>query len=135
MLLGKEEAIIFIKTIKDRNLEIRNLNEFIDESETSELQTSDIDTLLNVYSFFDKLIEDKNILTDEQFLKIFKNRFGKEKNIEINLQKYLNTYGEIIQLYESYVENPEMTIQKIQSLLEESRLSLYKEEKNDLFTF
>ena len=135
MLLGKEEAIIFIKTIKDRNLEIRNLNEFIDESETSELQTSDIDTLLNVYSFFDKLIEDKNILTDEQFLKIFKNRFGKEKNIEINLQNYLNTYGEIIQLYESYVENPEMTIQKIQSLLEESRLSLYKEEKNDLFTF
>ena len=135
LLLGKEEAITFIKTIKDRNLEIRNLNEFIDESETSELQTSDIDNLLNVYSFFDKLMENKKITTDENFLKIFKNLFAKEKNIEINLQNYLNTYGEIIQLYESYGENPEMTIQKIQSLLEESRLYLYKDEKNDLFTF
>ena len=135
LLLGKEDAIIFIKTIKDRNLEIRNLNEFIDESETSELQTSDIDNLLNVYSFFDRLIVNKSINTDENLLKIFKSQFLKEKHIEINLQNYLNTYGEIIQLYESYGENPEMTVQKIQSLLENSTLYLFKDEKNDLFTF
>ena len=54
LLLGKEDAIIFIKTIRDSNLEIRNLNEFIDENEASELQTSDIDNLINVYSFFEK---------------------------------------------------------------------------------
>ena len=30
LLLGKEESITFIKKIKDSNLEIRNLNEFID---------------------------------------------------------------------------------------------------------
>ena len=135
LLLGKEESITFIKTIKDRNLEIRNLNEFIDESESSELQTSDIDNLINVFSFFEKLMENKNIKTDENLLKIFKEKFNKEKQIEIKLQNYLNSYGDIIQLYESYGENPEMTIQKIQNLLKESTLYLYKDEKNELFTF
>ena len=135
LLLGKEDAVTFIKTIKDSNLEIRNLNEFIDESETSELQTSDIDNLITVYSFFEKLMEDKNIKTDEDLLKIFKEYFYKEKQIEIKLQNYLNSYGEIIQLFESYGENPEMTIQKIGSLLRESTLYLYKDVKTDLFTF
>ena len=135
LLLGKEESITFIKTIKDSNLEIRNLNEFIDESESSELQTSDIDNLINVYSFFNKLMEDKNIKTDEDLLKIFKERFYQEKQIEIKLQNYLNSYGEIIQLFESYGENPEMTIQKIQNLLIESTLYLFKDEKKDIFTF
>ena len=135
LLLGKEDAIIFIKTIKNSNLEIRNLNEFIDESETSELQTSDIDNLINVFSFINKLMEDKNIKTDEDLLKIFKEYFYKEKQIDIQLQNYLSSYGEIIQLFESYGENPEMTIQKIGSLLKESTLYLYKDEKTELFTF
>jgi hypothetical protein len=42
LLLGKKEAILFIKKIKDQNIEIRNLNEFIDESDNSQLQTTDI---------------------------------------------------------------------------------------------
>ena len=134
LFLGKEEAITFIKMIKDKNIEIRNLNEFINESENSELQTSDIDNLLYVYSFFDKLIENNKIKKDENLLKIFKSQFLKETHIAINLQNYLNSYGEIIQLYESYAENPEMTIQKIQCLLEESNIYLFKDEKKELFT-
>ena len=97
-----------MKKIKDSNLEIRNLNEFIDESETSELQMSDIDNLINVYSFFEKLMKNDKIKTDEDLLKIFKETFNKEKQIEIKLQNYLNSYGEIIQLFESYGENPEI---------------------------
>ena len=135
LLLGKEDSIIFIKTIKDRNLEIRNLNEFIDESETSELQTSDIDNFINVFNFFGKLMSNNDINSDEKLLKIFREKFNEENQIEIKLQNYLNSYGEIIQLYESYGENPEMAIQKIQSLLNESTVYLYKDEKKDLFTF
>ena len=116
-------------------MEIRNLNEFIDENESSDLQTSDIDNLINVYSFFLKLMDDKNIKTDEDLLIIFKDYFYKEKQIEINLQNYLNSYADIIQLFESYGENPEMTIQKIDFLLKESKLYLYKDEKTDLFVF
>ena len=72
IFLGKKESIEFIKKIKDANLEIRNLNEFIDENENSQLQTTDIDNLLDIYTFFIRLIEDKNINTDESFHKIFK---------------------------------------------------------------
>ena len=42
LLLEKGDSIIFIKKIKDTNLDIRNLNEFIDEQENSQLQTSDL---------------------------------------------------------------------------------------------
>ena len=135
LLLGKEESITFIKKIKDSNLEIRNLNEFIDESETSELQMSDIDNLINVYSFFEKLMKNDKIKTDEDLLKIFKETFNKEKQIEIKLQNYLNSYGELIQLFESYGENPEMTIQKIESILKDSKLYIFEDKKTNLFTF
>ena len=135
LLLGKEESITFIKKIKDSNLEIRNLNEFIDESETSELQMSDIDNLINVYSFFEKLMKNDKIKTDEDLLKIFKETFNKEKQIEIKLQNYLNSYGEIIQLFESYGENPEMTIQKIESILKDSKLYIFEDKKTNVFTF
>ena len=135
LLLGNEKALLFIKEIKDSNLDIRNLNEFIDENENSQLQTTDVDNLMDVYRFFIKLMNDGNIKTDENLLKIFRQEFDKNKKIVIKLQGYLNTYGEIIQLYESYHENPEMTTQKIESILKESSVKLYKEPKLNLFTF
>ena len=135
LLLGKQESILFIKQIKDSNLEIRNLNEFIDESENSQLQTTDIDNLIDVYTFFKKLMDNKNIKTDEDLLKTFRKEFDNDKDIVIKLQGYLNTYGEIIQLYQSYDENPEMTIQKIESLLEDSKVEIYKDNKTDIFTY
>ena len=52
IFLGKKDSLLFIKTIKDSNLEIRNLNEFVDENENSQLQTTDIDNLLDIYTFF-----------------------------------------------------------------------------------
>ena len=136
LLLGKEEAILFIKQIKDSNLDIRNLNEFIDETDNSQLQTTDIDNLMDVYRFFIKLMENKSIKSDEILLKIFRNEFEKNKDnkdIVIKMQGYLNIYGEIIQLYSSYHSNPEMTIQKVISILNDSTVKIYKE--NNLFTF
>ena len=135
LLLGKEDAILFLKKIKDSNLEIRNLNEFIDEIDNSQLQTTDIDNLMDVYTFFNKLIGNDNIKTDEQFLNNFKLEFNKDKDIAIKLQGYLNTYGEIIQLFQLYDENPEMTIQKIDSILKNSLVNIYKDKKTDLFLF
>ena len=135
LLLGKEESILFIKKIKDSDLDIRNLNEFIDENENSQLQTTDVDNLMDVYKFFINLMNNEEIKTDETLLKIFRKEFDKNKDIVIKLQGYLNTYGEIIQLYQSYHENPEMTIQKIDSILKESSVKLYKEQQLNLFTF
>ena len=95
----------FIKTIKDRNLEIRNLNEFIDENENSQLQVNDIDNLLDVYTFFDAIIMDKSIKTDKDFHDKFQKSFSLNKYLPIKMQGYLSCYGEIIQLYYLYGEN------------------------------
>ena len=135
LLLGKQEAILFIKKIKDSNLEIRNLNEFIDESDNSQLQTTDIDNLIDVYTFFKKLMDNKEIRTDEELLQNFRKEFDNDKEIVIKLQGYLNTYGEIIQLYQSYDENPEMTTQKIGNLLKDSKVEIYKDKKTDIFIY
>ena len=68
---------------------------------------------MDVFTFFKSLIDNQEIKTDGEFLKIFRKNFEDEKNIIIKIQGYINTYGEIIQLYQTYDENPEMTIQKL----------------------
>ena len=135
IFLGKEDSVLFLKKIKDSNLEIRNLNEFIDENENSQLQTTDIDNLLDIYTFFLKFLENDKVKTDEDFHNIFRNEFENYKNIIIKLQDYLSTYGEIIQIYELYHENPEITIQKVFNLLKNSNVEIYQEEKEDTFNF
>ena len=129
IFIGKEDSIEFIKVIKESNLEIRNLNEFIDENDNSQLQISDIDNLLDIYTFFKKFIENKEIKTDEIFFNKFQTEFEKDNNIGIKLQGYLNSYGEIYQLYQLYDENSEMTSQKIAKILNNSILEIYKENK------
>ena len=135
LLYEKEEAILFIKKIKEVNFEIRNLNEFIDESENKQLDIADIDNLIDVYSFFIKLMNNENIKTDEDFLKIFGQEFSKDKTIIRKLQEYLKVYGEIYQLFKLYDDNPVMTIQKINKILEDSKVEIYKEENSDIFSF
>lgn len=82
----------------------------MDETENSQLQTTDIDNLLDVFTFFKNLMENKNIKTDEDLLLNFRKLFNNDAGIVIKLQGYLNKYGEIIQSYQTYDENPEMTI-------------------------
>ena len=73
--------------------------------------------------------------SDEKVFNAFKTGFEKEKDIAIKLNGYLKSYGEIIQLYQSYNENPEMTIEKISKLLKDSSVNLFKDEKLNSFTF
>ena len=134
IFLGKEESLLFIKRIKDSNLEIRNLNEFIDENENSQLQVNDIDNLLDVYTFYDNIMTDGNIKNDKTFHDQFQKNFLENKYLPIKMQGYLSCYGEIIQLYQLYGENSEMTVQKINNILNESDVLIF-EEKNDMFTF
>ncbi len=135
LLLGKKEAILFIKKIKDSNLEIRNLNEFIDENDNSQLQTTDIDHLIDIYIFFKELMNNNKIKTDEDFLKNFKTEFdNNNREIAIKLHRYLNIYTEIIQIYQSYNENPEMTIEKIENILKDSKVEI-KKDNTDIFIY
>ena len=135
LFIEQKKSIEFLKTIKEKNLDIRYLNEFIDESEASDLQTSDIDNLIYVNNFFNKILNNKEITNDEKFLNKFREEFEKDKEIAIKLNGYLKTYGEIIQIYKLYDENPEMTIEKINNLIKDSSVKLIKDEKTNLFTF
>ena len=137
-LSGKKEAIVFIKTLKNANFEIRNLTEFMDENEQSHLQASDIDNLIDVFSFMNKIIDNKDIKTDEDFIKIFKKEFEDEKNnkdIAIKFHSYLSVFYEIIQLYQQYDENPEMTIEKVDKILKESKIEIKNKKDTDLIVF
>ena len=80
-------------------------------------------------------MEIEKIKTDENLLLNFRKLFNNDNGIIVTLQGYLNTYGEIIQLYQTYDENPEMTIQKIEKLLTDSIVDIYKDEKSDLFIY
>ena len=135
LLYGKDDSILFIKEIKDSNLEIRNLSEFIDETENKQIDITDIDNLIEVYSFFLKLMENQDIKTDEDFLLNFGKEFNQKKSIIRRLQEYLKVYFEIYQLFRSYYENPEMTIQTIAKILQDSKIEIFKEKKFDQFTF
>ena len=64
----------------------------------------------------------------------FKKEFEKEKNIDLKIKEYLKCYGEIIQFYQMYHENPEIATQKIDKILTDSNANFYKNQ-NNLFTF
>jgi len=135
LLYGKEDSILFLKEIKDSKLEIRNLGEFIDETENKQIDITDIDNLIDVYTFFLKLMDNQEIKTDEDFLQIFGKEFNQNKSIIRKLQEYLKVYYEIIQLFKSYYDNPEMTIQKVEKIIQDSKVEIFKEEMFDKFTF
>ena len=134
-LANKKEPILFIKEIKEKNFEIRNLNEFIDES-ASELQISDIDNLSFVYKLFQSLIINlSNIRTDKELIDIFRKKFNADKEIGLKLQSYLNAFGEIKQLFDYYNENPDIAKYKIQKILNDSNIEIYKDQKLNHFIF
>ena len=135
LLLDKEDAITFIKKIKESQLEIRNLNEFIDEQDNSQLTTTDIDNLLDIYNFINGIMENQSITRDFELIEAFKKTFNEKKNIVIKMKEYLKCYGEIIQLYKLYDENPEVTTQKVNKILKNSSVSFYKDAKTNLYTF
>ena len=137
IFLGKQESLTFIKSIKDKNIEIRNLNEFIDLDENSQIKMSDIDNLFDVYTFFISIIEDKKIKNDKNLFEKFKTKFEQDKNINIKLLRFLNSYGEMYQLFQLYDENSEMATEKILNILKNSLIEIYKTNDNEkeFFTY
>ena len=110
----------------------------MDENDQSHLQATDIDNLIDIFSFINKILDNKDIKTDEDFIKIFKKEFEDEKNnkdITVKFHSYLSVFDELIQLYQQYDENPEMTIEKVEKILKESRIEIKNEKDTDLVVF
>jgi len=102
----KKDAIEFLKTLKDSNIDIRNLNEFIVENTISELQTSDIDNLYYVFDFFIKIFNNKEIKTDKLLFKVFTKEINTNKEMWLCIESYQKIYGKIRRVYDLYTENP-----------------------------
>jgi len=136
ILLDKEEAITFLKDLKDKNMDIKTFNEFIDEQENSQLTTNDVDNLLDTFEFFKKLIENPKIISDITLMENFKISCEKEKNIMIKMKEYLKCYGELIELNKVLMKNPEATAKKVEKILKSSEVVFYKNaNNNNLYTF
>ena len=130
----QKAPILFIKVIKDKKIDIRNLNEFIVESAETEIQISDIENLIKIYNFFMKILDDKDSTTDEILLTKFNKEFIDNK-IYSDFERYQQKYGEIIRIYKLYEENPVMTINKIQKILKKSKILIYRGDDLKLMTF
>ena len=135
LLLGKEEAVTFLKELKDKNMDIKTFNEFIDEQENSQLTTNDVDNLLDTFEFFKKIVENNQVNSDITLMETFKSNSEKEKNIMIKMKEYLKCYGELIELNKILVKNPEATAKKVEKILKESEVVFYKGANNNLYTF
>ena len=135
LFVDQRKSILFLKTIKEKNFDLRYLNEFIDESDSPNLQASNIDNLIYINMFFSNFYKNNEINSDEKFFMVFKDEFEKDKDIAIKVNGYLKSYPDIIQLYESFNENPEMTTEKISNLLKDSSVDFFKDEINNFFTF
>ena len=130
-----KDAIIFIKTLKKEKLEIRNLNEFVVENAASELKTSDIDNLIYIVEFFEKIFDNKEIKNDQALIQYFVKEINSNPEYYMRLKSYQNIYGEIKRVYYLYIKNPEMTIEKIRNLISNSIVDIYIDESNFYFTY
>ena len=128
----KEDSLLFINEIKNSKLDIRSLNEYIVvEGENTDIQTSDIENLIYIYQFFNKIIDDKNVKTDENFIALLGKKFS--NNILSYFENYQNNYGEIRRIYQLYEKNPDTIFNTINSILKKSKVKFFIE--NNFITF
>ena len=135
-IFDKEESIYFIKAIKDNNFEIKNLNDFIDNSE-SELHISYIENLTYVYSFYIKLINNNKITTDKELIEIFNDKYIQNKNIAFHMQNYLESFEDIKNIYNSikdkYKSNEFNKLSKLNNNIIKDKQYDSKKQKKELF--
>ena len=72
-LLKNKQSIIFLQNIKDS---------FMNQNKNSVLNVNETKDLLDIYIFFKKILNNKEVLTDEDFLNLYNEE--KEKNIKIH---------------------------------------------------
>ena len=121
ILCNNEEGIkyVFGKT----NEEIKALSEFVGESENSKIQIKDIQDFMNVSNFFEN-IKALNSDTDESLIDEFKTAFITTPSFGNSFRNYLNNFGEIKNVYEEYLDKPEVSRKKIEQILKYSNIEI-----------
>ena len=121
ILCNNEEGInyVFGKT----NEEIKALSEFVGESENSKIQIKDLQDFMNVSNFFESIKALKSD-TDRLLIDEFKTAFITTPSFGNSFRNYLNNFGEIKNVYEEYLDKPEVSRKKIEQILKYSNIEI-----------
>ena len=126
-----------IDFLKDKKIEqVRNLNEFLLESDDSPLNDADINDFIYVVNFFEGIIVDKDTyhiffhfvkkITEEIFEN---NKYGK------SLFNYIEKYNLIQTLFTKYLNHTEGCIKKIRNILNHSDFTILLNKEKTSYTF
>ena len=105
-LFGKNESLLFLRKVKESIINNKTDNSFYN--------SKNINLFIDFYDLIKKLIDNKNIVKDEDFYKLFNIEKEKDKNIESILNEMNN-------LFFNYIKNNDINNMNIYS----------KEEKNN----
>ena len=106
------------------NEEIRALSEFVGESENSKIQIRDIQDFMNVCNFFQS-IRVLNIKHDVNLIEEFKVAFATMPSFGNSFNNYLTNFKEIKNIYQEYLDKPEVSRKKIEQILKLSNINIY----------
>ena len=129
ILYNNEEGIKF--AFNKTNEEIRALSEFVGETENSKIQIRDIQDFMNVCNFFDA-IKSLGAKEDHLLLEEFKNAFMTMPTFGNSFRNYLNNFREIKNVYEEYLDKPEVSRKKIEQILKSSNIEIYLDDNTRL---
>ena len=127
---NNEEGIRF--GLGKTNNEIKALSEFVGETENSKIQINDIQDFMNVCNFFEN-IKALDIQNDIELINEMKTAFITTPSFALSFINYLNNFKEIKNIYEEYLDKPEVSRNKIEQILKNSNIDIYFD--NELRTF
>ena len=132
ILPNNEEAIKFAFGKTDE--EIRALSEFVGESENSKIQIRDIQDFMNVCNFLTqvKILGTGEKNTDFLLIGEFRNAFGTMPSFGTSFRNYLRNFREIKNVYEEYLDKPEVSRKKIEQILKNSKINLFLDTKRSI---
>ena len=122
IVYNNEEGIKF--AFNKTNEEIRALSEFVGESENSKIQIRDIQDFMNVCNFFES-IKAMNVNSDIRLIEEFKAAFISMNTFGTSFRNFLTNFKEIKNVYEEYLDKPEVSRQKIEQILKYSNINIY----------
>ena len=125
-----EEAINFV--FGKTNEEIKALSEFVGENENSKIQIRDIQDFMNVCRFFET-IKALGVKTDIELIEEFKAAFIGTPEFGNSFSNFLKNFKEIKNVYEEYLDKPEVSRKKIEQILKFSNLKLFFNDNTRLF--
>ena len=115
-----------IEFLKDKKLDqVRNLNEFLLESDDTPLNDTDINDFIYIVSFFEDIITKKQKYhTFFNFVQKVNQEILEDNKHEKSIINYIEKYNQIKTLFSKYLNHTEGCIKKIKNILNESNFTL-----------